>query len=64
MVINVVDYGHDIFTLGRSDRNIVSRGLKVSSYGKKLFSEILVQYWNVLPNIVKLSSSVDINLGL
>ena len=30
---NVVDYGHDIFVLGRSGRNIVSCGLKV----KKVF---------------------------
>ena len=59
IVNNVVDYGHDIFTLGRSGRNIVSCGLKVSSFRKKFFSERVIQYWNVLPNFVKLSSSVN-----
>ena len=47
IVNNVVDYGHDIFTLGRSGRNIVSCGLKVSSFRKKFFSERVIQYWNV-----------------
>ena len=59
IVNNVVDYGQDIFTLGRSGRNIVSCGLKVSSFRKKFFSERVIQYWNVLPNFVKLSSSVN-----
>ena len=67
IVNNVVDYGHAIFTLGRSGRNSVSCGLKVSSFRKKLFSERIIQSWNVLPNFVKLSSSVNIfkaNLSL
>ena len=59
IVNSVVDYGHDIFVLGRSGRNIVSCGLKVSCFRKKLFSERVIQYWNVLPNFVKLSSSVN-----
>ena len=59
IVNNVVDYGHDIFVLGRSGRNIVSCGLKVSCFRKKFFSERVIQYWNVLPNFVKLSSSVN-----
>ena len=48
IVNNVVDYGHDIFVLGRSGRNIVSCGLKVSCFRKKFFSERVIQYWNVL----------------
>ena len=35
IVNNVVDYGHDIFVLGRSGRNIVSCGLKVCCFRKK-----------------------------
>ena len=49
---NVVDYSQDIFTLGRSGRNIVSCGLKVSSFRKKFFSERVIQYWNVLLNLL------------
>ena len=57
---NVVDYGlYDIFVLGRSGRNIASCGLKVSCFRKKFFSERVIQYWNVLLNFVKLSSSVN-----
>ena len=55
-----MNYGQDIFVLGRSGQNIVSCGLQVSSFRKKFFSERVIQYWNVLPNFVnKLSSSVN-----
>ena len=37
IVNNVVDYGHYIFVLGRSGRNIVSCGLKISCFRKKVF---------------------------
>jgi len=37
----------------------VSCGLQVSNFRKKFFSERVIQYWNVLPNFVKLSSSVN-----
>ena len=59
IVENIVNYGQGIFVLGRSGRNIVSCGLQVSSFRKKFFSERVIQYWNVLPNFVKLSSNVD-----
>jgi len=59
IINNIVNYGQDIFVLGRSGRNIVSCGLQVSNFRKKFFSERVIQYWNVLPNFVKLSSSVN-----
>ena len=59
IIKNEVDYGQDIFTLGRSGRNLLSSGLRVSNFRKTFFSERVVQYWNVLPNFVKQSTSVD-----
>ena len=59
IVNNLVNYGQDVFVLGRSGRNILTSGLHVSSFRKKFFSERVIQYWNVLPNFVKQSSSVD-----
>ena len=55
-----VNYGQNLFKLSRSNLNILSNANKKTSLARRdFFSERVVNYWNILPNIVKLSPSVN-----
>ena len=55
----LVNYGQGLFRVSRSGLNLVSRGNKVSRSRQDFLSERVINYWNNLPNHVKLSTSVD-----
>ena len=55
----LVNYGQNLFRVPRSGLNFVSRGNKVSRSIQDFLSERVINYWNNLPNQVKLSTSVD-----
>ena len=55
----LVNYGQNLFRVSRSGLNLVSRGNKVSRSRQDFLSERVINYWNNLPNQVKLSTSVD-----
>ena len=53
------NYGQNLFRVSRSGLNLVSRGNKVSRSRQDFLSERVINYWNNLPNHVKLSTSVE-----
>ena len=60
-LIYVVEYGPDIFRVGRSGNNIVSSKIR-----KSFLPERVSPFWNALPISVRSSSSVndfEINSG-
>lgn len=66
IVNNLVSYGRDIFCLGRSGRNILSKSRKFKSSSTKVnnlfkssLSQRITHYWNRLPSHVKSSNDVN-----
>jgi len=59
IVGGLVNYGQNLFKVSVSGMNLVSRGIKVSKSRKDFLGERVINYWNDLPNYVKLSTSVD-----
>ena len=55
-----VNYGQHFFNMSRSNLNILSQVTKTTSLARKdFFSERVINYWNILPNSVKMSPSVN-----
>ena len=55
-----VDYGQNFFKLSRSKLKIISQASKTTCASRREFlSERVRNYWNVLPNYVKMSPSVN-----
>ena len=55
-----VNYGQKFFNMSRSNLNIISQVTKTTSSARKdFFSERVIKYWNILPNSVKMSPSVN-----
>ncbi len=66
IVNNIVSYGRNIFKLGRSGYNILSKPVNnnndnrdIKKIIKSFLSERVITYWNKLPSYVKKSACVD-----
>ena len=64
IINNLVEYGNNVFRLGRSGSNILSRpsvntDSKIRKLKNSFLSERVIPYWNKLPTEVKHVSNVD-----